>query len=282
MSEGKGVAMLRKALRHPGMVVGTLLVLAVVAVALLAPYLTPYSPTRGDLLESLEPPSAKHPFGTDLQGRDVMTRVFYGARISLLVGLVVQCMSLVLGISVGLAAGYWGGRWDDILTGFITLVQSFPGLLFAIAVMAVLGPSLYNVFIALGLVSWTAMARLVRSETLSLRESLFVQAARAAGGSSFHILRRHILPNLLAPLLVLFTLGFATAILSEASLSFLGLGVQPPQPSWGSMLADGRERVWDAPWLMLYPGLAIFFTILGLNLIGDGLRDLLDPKLKGR
>ncbi len=254
--------------------------LLVVALAVLAPVLTPYEPTRNNLMESLRPPSAAHLMGTDLLGRDVFTRILYGARVSLSVGVVVQAVSVAVGTTLGLLAGYHG-RWvDDLVTGLTTVVQAFPGLLFAITVMAVLGPSLYNVFLALALVGWPTVARLVRGETLAIKEQLYVEGARAVGAPDLYILVRHVLPNCLGPIIVVATLEMGGAVLAEATLSFLGLGVQPPTPSWGSMLAEARDRVWDAPWLMVFPGLAIFVTVLAFNLLGDGLRDVLDPRLR--
>lgn len=270
----------RAILRQPGPVLGIVLLLIVVAVAVFAPVISGYDPTRNNLLESLEPPSRKHWMGTDLLGRDVFTRVAYGARVSLSVAVVVQLVSVIIGTTMGVLAGYFGGRLDDFISALTTIVQAFPGLLFAIAVMAVLGPSLYNVFIALALVSWPTVARLVRGETLALKEQLFVEGARASGAADTYILLRHVLPNCLGPIIVVSTLGLGSVVLSEATLSFLGLGIQPPMPSWGSMLAESRNRVMDAPWLMIFPGLAIFITVLAFNLLGDGLRDVLDPRLR--
>lgn len=271
----------RRVWRQPGTVIGLSLLVIVVTVAVLAPVLTGYDPTRNNLLESLEPPSGKHWMGTDLLGRDVFARVAYGARVSLAVAVVVQLVSVVLGTTLGVMAGYFGGRVDDAISALTTVVQAFPGLLFAIAVMAVLGPSLYNVFVALALVSWPTVARLVRGETLALKEQLYVEGARASGAPDAYIVLRHVLPNCLGPIIVVTTLGLGSVVLSEATLSFLGLGIQPPMPSWGSMLAESRNRVMDAPWLMIFPGLAIFITVLAFNLLGDGLRDALDPKLRG-
>lgn len=271
---------LLRLLRQPGPIIGLILLVSVVAVAVFAPVISRYDPTRNNLLESLEPPSDKHWMGTDLLGRDVFARVAFGARVSLGVAMVVQLISVVIGTGLGVLAGYFGGRVDDFISAITTVVQAFPGLLFAIAVMAVLGPSLLNVFIALALVSWPTVARLVRGETLALKEQLYVEGARASGAADVYILLRHVLPNCLGPIIVVTTLGLGSVVLSEATLSFLGLGIQPPLPSWGSMLAESRNRVMDAPWLMLFPGVAIFVTVLAFNLIGDGLRDALDPKLR--
>jgi ABC-type dipeptide/oligopeptide/nickel transport system permease subunit len=192
---------------------------------------------------------------------------------------VVQASALTAGVTLGLLAGFYGGGVDNLIMRLAEIIFAFPGLLFAIAIMAVIGPSLYNVFLALGLVSWTSLARVVRGQVLSLKEQEYVEAARAAGASNARIILRHILPNTIAPVIVLLTLGIGGAILAEASLSFLGLGAQPPTPSWGSMLSTGRDYLLQAPWLSLYPGMAIFLTVMGFNLLGDGIRDLLDPRM---
>lgn len=270
----------RRLRRMPGPVAGATVVVALAVVAVLAPVLAPHGPTEGRIIDALVAPGHRFVLGTDQSGRDVLSRLIYGARISLTVGLVVQAVAVVIGTSLGLLSGFYGGWVDDVVSALTVILQAFPGLLFAIAVVAVLGPSLFNVFVALGLVGWPGICRLVRGETLALREREFVEAVRAVGAPERRILVRHILPNCLGPLVVLVTLGMAGAILSEASLSFLGLGAQPPTPSWGSMLASGRDRMADAPWLTFFPGLAIFVTILSLNMLGDGLRDVLDPKLR--
>lgn len=272
----------RRFAKNKNAVVGLAITMTVAALAVLAPLLTPYHPTEHfDLMKSLLPPgSAGHMLGTDSVGRDIWSRMIHGARVSLTVGLVVQAISLTIGTTMGLLAGFTGGIVDEALTGLINVIYSFPSLLFAIATMSVLGPGLYNIFIALGFIGWATVARLVRGEVLSLRGREFVEAARAQGVPSSRIMWRHLLPNCLGPIVVVGTLGVANAIMSEATLSFLGLGVQPPTPSWGSMLSRGREYIWTAPWLTVIPGIAIFITVLGLNLLGDGLRDLLDPRLK--
>jgi ABC-type dipeptide/oligopeptide/nickel transport system permease subunit len=262
-------------------VAGAVIIFLFLMVALAAPVLAPYAP-YGEMTieESLLPPGRQHLLGTDSLGRDVLSRIIYGARVSLAVGVVVELISLGVGVPLGLIAGYFGGVADDMISGLMNLLFAFPGLLLAIAIMAVLGPSLFNVFLALGLVGWPPVARVVRGETLAYKEREFVEASKAAGGSSLRVLVRHILPNCTGPLIVLATLGAADAILSEASLSFLGLGVQPPIPSWGAMLSRGRDYIYTAPWLTVSPGIAIFVTILGLNLFGDALRDALDPRLR--
>ena len=271
----------RRLRRRRSAVAGAAVLLLLALVAIFAPLIAPHSPTIGNLADALTPPSRRFPFGTDYAGRDVLSRVIFGARISLTVGLVVQSVALVAGTALGLLAGYYGGRVDDVISGVTVTLQAFPGILLAIAVVAGLGPGIFNVFVALGLVAWPSLARLVRGQTLALKEQQFVESARAVGASGVRILRRHILPNCRGPLIVVVTLGIGGAILSEATLSFLGLGVQPPSPSWGSMLALGRARMATAPWLTIFPGLAIFVTVLSLNMLGDALRDVLDPRLRG-
>lgn len=284
-ARGKGSSPLaaawRRLRRRPGPMIGLTIFTLLALLAIFAPLLAPFDPVKdANVMDALTAPGGKFLLGSDHTGRDLLSRLLYGARISLTVGLVVQGISLVIGCTLGLLAGYYGGWLDDVITGVTTVLQAFPGLLFAIAIMSVMGPGLYNVFLALGLVGWPTISRLVRGEVLALREREFVQGARAVGARDLRILLLHLLPNCLGPIIVVVTLGIAGAILSEASLSFLGLGTQPPTPSWGAMLAGGRDYVWDAPWLTFYPGIAIFVTILSLNLLGDGLRDVLDPRLK--
>lgn len=254
----------------------------VVLSAVFAPWLAPYDPIKYfDNRNALRAPCRQFPLGTDNIGRDQLSRLLFGARTSLTVGAAVEAVAVAAGSLAGLLAGYFGGRVDEVVSWLINLTFAFPGLLLAIATMAVLGPGLTNVIVALALVSWPGIARLVRGEALRLREQEFVTAARALGAKDAAILVRHVLPNCAAPLLVAATLGMAGAILDESALSFLGLGVQPPHPSWGSMLGRGRDYLWAAPWLTTFPGLCILLTILGLNLLGDGLRDVLDPRMRG-
>ncbi len=270
--------LLKKLLRRTNLVIGTGIVTLMIFMALFAPWLAPYHPIDdADLLYSEEPPGVQFWFGTDTQGRDILSRVIYGARISLSVGLVSQLMNSVIGIILGLTAGYFGKWWDDLVMGLTNIMLSIPGVIFALAIMAVLGPGLMNVFIALGLTNWSYSCRITRSQVLSTRDLSYVKAAEAIGYGKKRIMFTQILPNIIGPILVISTLGIAGAILMEAALSFLGLGTQPPTPSWGGMLAKAREQLFTTPWTSIFPGLAIFVTVLGLNLLGDGLRDLLDP-----
>jgi len=259
--------------------VGFVIVSIAVLAALLGPVLTPYDPASQDLARRLEAPSLAHPFGLDELGRDILARILSGAQISLLVGLAVVSVSSIVGMFVGSVAGYFGGRVDDVISRIIDVLMAFPGILLAIALVAVLGPSLTNVVIALSVIGWVGYARLVRGQALRAREFDFVQAARALGAGSRRIVVRHILPTALPAVVVQATLGMAGAIIAEAALSFLGLGVQPPTPSWGTMLDAGRSHLFDAPHLTIFPGLAIAVLVLGFNFLGDGLRDRVDPKL---
>lgn len=268
----------KKLRRRTNLVAGALIVVFMVLLAVCAPLLAPYHPIDdADLMVSEEPPGVEHWFGTDSQGRDVLSRVIYGARISLSVGLISQAMNSIIGIILGLTAGYFGRWWDDMVMGLTNIMLSIPSVVFALAIMAVLGPGLINVFIALGLTNWSYTCRITRSQVLFTRDLNYVKAAEAIGLSRARIMFTQILPNIVGPILVIATLGVAGAILMEAALSFLGLGTQPPTPSWGGMLAKAREQLFITPWISIFPGLAIFVTVLGLNLLGDGLRDILDP-----
>ena len=258
--------------------IGLILVTLFVSVALFAPNLALQSPRTQNLSEDLRPPSLEHPCGQDKLGRDVLSRIIYGSRVSLLVGVLVVAISASLGLLLGAIAGYAGGRIDDLIMRSTDVLLAFPGILLAIGAAAVLGPSLRNVLLALGAISWTGYARLVRGEVLSYRSREFVSAAAALGAAPPRILTRHIIPQLLTPLVVQATFGMAGAIVAEASLSFLGLGVQPPTPSWGAMVNEARAFLLIAPHVALFPGLALVFTVLGLNLLGEGLRDVLDVR----
>lgn len=238
----------------------------------------PYSPTEYNLDVMLVNPGEVHYLGTDEQGRDVLSRLIHGSRISLSVGFIAVGLYLTIGMIVGAIAGYFGGIWDMIISRIIEIVMCFPTFFLILAVLAFIGPSLYNIMIVIGLTSWTGIARLVRGEFLKLRSQDFVQAIEACGASSFRIIFKHIMPNALAPVLVSASFGVASAILVESSLSFLGFGVQPPTPSWGEILSQSRDFMDFAWWLTLFPGVAIFLTITSFNLVGEGLRDALDPK----
>jgi peptide/nickel transport system permease protein len=259
--------------------IGLLIVCLAVFAAVAGPLLTPYDPSAQELARRLEGPSLAHPLGLDELGRDILARLLAGARISLLVGLAVVSVSSIIGMTLGSIAGYFGGRLDDAISRIIDVLMAFPGILLAIALVAVLGPSLTNVVLALSVIGWVGYARLVRGQALRAREFDFVQAARALGAGSRHIILHHILPTAFPAVVVQATLGMAGAIIAEAALSFLGLGVQPPTPSWGTMLDAGRSHLFDAPHLTIFPGLAIALLVLGLNFVGDGLRDRVDPKL---
>jgi len=232
-----------------------------------------------DLMRALEPPGRAFLMGTDPYGRDLLSRIIYGTRISFTLGLIIQTLNTIIGVSLGLCAGYFGGKIDDMIMGLTNIMLSIPTLILALTVMVVMGPGIINLCIALGFVSWTYTCRVARSKTLSIKERQFTEAARALGASNFRIIRKQILPNILGPIVVIATLGVGDAILMAATLGFLGLGVQPPTPEWGAMLSSGRDYIWAAPWLCIFPGLAISVTVLGLNLLGDGIRDILDPRL---
>ncbi|HTR22096.1 MAG TPA: ABC transporter permease [Gemmatimonadales bacterium] len=258
--------------------IGLALLVTLVVVAVAAPWLAPADPVRGALEQSLQAPSGHYWFGTDVQGRDVLSRTLYGARLSLSVGLISQGVATLLGLALGLIAG-WFGRWVDALVmrcADVTL--AFPSLLLLIAIAAAVRPSLFVVFVVIGVVGWAAMARLVRGQVLVLRQLEYVQAARALGASTPRLLARHLLPGVLAPVIVAATLGVGGAIMAEAALSYVGLGAQPPTPSWGAMVADGRDLLRVAPWVSLVPGVAIGLTVLAVNLLGDGLRDALEVR----
>ncbi|MFI5179462.1 MAG: ABC transporter permease [Vicinamibacterales bacterium] len=261
--------------------VGTIIVLAAALAALVGPWLTPHDPAAQDLALRLAGPSLSHPFGLDELGRDILARVLAGARISFLVGLTVVSVSASVGTLLGAVAGYFGGVLDEVISRAIDLLLAFPGLLLAIALVAVLGPSLANVLFALTIIGWVGYARLVRGQVLRAREFEYVQAARAQGASVWRVLWRHVVPAALPVVVVQATLGMAGAIIGEAALSFLGLGVQPPTPSWGTMLNGGRAHLLDAPHLTIFPGCAIALLVLGFNFLGDGLRDATDPKGAG-
>lgn len=273
---------LRRLARNRLAVAGGIVVACLFVVAAHPGAFTRHDPNRIDILRILSPPSADHPLGTDELGRDVLSRMLHGARISMEVGFVATGIATGIGLVIGLLAGFYG-RWvDAVLMRFVDVMLCFPSFFLILAVIAFLGPSILNIMAVIGFTSWMGAARLVRAETLSLKERDFVAAARAQGAGNLRIIFRHILPNSLAPILVWATLGVAGAILVESSLSFLGIGVQPPTPSWGNMLTAGKDNIEFAWWLSVYPGLAILVTVLGYYLLGEGIQDAADPRLKGR
>ena len=273
---------LRRLSRNPLAIAGAAVILFFLVMALFPKFFSEHDPNRIDILRILDPPSARHLLGTDDLGRDVLARMVYGARISLSVGFVAESIAIGIGLIVGLFAGYYGGRADAVLMRFVDIMLCFPSFFLILSVVAFIGPSIWNIMFIIGITGWMGVARLVRAETLSLKERDFVTAAMAQGVGAARIMFRHILPNTLAPILVAATLGVAGAILVESSLSFLGIGVQPPTPSWGNILTAGKDNIEFAWWLSLFPGLAIFLTVLGYNLLGEGIRDAVDPRLKGR
>jgi len=256
------------------------MVLLLFVVSLLAPLLAPYDPCAIDLKNVLAPPSADHWFGTDQLGRDVLSRMIWGARISLKVGFIATGLAILIGTVLGAVAGYYGGWIDSAVMRFVDIMLCFPTFFLILAVIAFLEPSIWNIMIVIGLTGWMGVTRLVRADFISLRERDFVRAARAIGAGDARIIFIHILPNALASILVAATLGVAGAILTESALSFLGIGVQPPTPSWGNILTAGKDNIDIAWWLSLYPGLAILLTVVGYNLLGEGIRDASDPRLK--
>jgi peptide/nickel transport system permease protein len=261
---------------------GLAVILIIFLIAGLASFLAPHDPGKTDVSMKLTPPSLQHFLGTDQLGRDVFSRMLFGSRVSLSVGFVAVAISISIGILVGAISGYYGGWIDSLLMRYVDIMLCFPSFFLILTVVALLGPSLFKVMVVIGITSWMGTSRFVRAEFLSLRERDFAQAARALGVKDHRIIFRHILPNALAPVFVTATLDVATAILVEAGLSFLGFGVQPPAPSWGNILTEGRTYIFDAWWLTLFPGLAILITVLSFNLLGEGLRDALDPRLRGR
>lgn len=271
----------RRLLRHPIGRLGAVIVVTLVLMALLGPLLSPYDPNAIDFSNRFSAPTWSHPFGTDDFGRDTFSRILYGARVSLLVGVIAVGIAGILGTFLGLIAGYTSRRWlDEIIMRAMDILFAFPAILLAIAILAALGKGVANAMIAIGLVYTPIFARIARGAVLSVRNEEYVTAARALGTRDGLILLRHILPNSLAPLIVETSLSLAFAILAEAALSFFGLGTQPPEPSWGRMLSEGRAYFQQSIWMALFPGLAIMFSVMGFNFLGDGLRDALDPKMK--
>ncbi len=274
------IEFMRRLARSKGAVAGLVILLLLVIIALLAPLISPFDPIKIDTAHYLYSPGSPYFFGTDQYGRDVFSRVLYGSRISLVIGLISVGIASVIGVTVGLVSGYYGGWVDSILMRLIDVMLAFPGILLALGIVSMLGPSLRNVMIAVGISSVPTYARLTRGSVLSARTELYVDAAHVTGVPNRLILYRHILPNVVAPVIVAATLGVGAAILWAAALSFLGLGAQPPTAEWGRMLSDGRQYLRDQWWIATFPGLAIMVTVLAMNMLGDGLRDALDPRLK--
>jgi len=267
-------------LRNPVAMAGGAVAILLILVAIAAPYIAPYDPTHQDLANSMAGPSMTHLAGTDVHGRDIFSRIIHGTRISLRIGFLGMLLGCTVGVILGLVSGYYGGWADTVIMRLLDVQLAFPGLLVAICIIAIIGPGLENVIVAVGIFSVPLFARVTRGQVLSLKEQEFILAARMLGAQDGRIMLTHLLPNAAAPILVLCTLRIATAILTAASLSFLGLGAQPPTPEWGAMLSDGRAYLSIAPHVATTPGLAILITVLSFNLLGDGLRDALDPRLR--
>ncbi len=261
-------------------VVGTVIIALFILTAIFAPLLTPYSPIEQNMSIKLQAPSLEHPFGTDQFGRDIYTRVLYGSRVAVQIILIITFISGFIGISVGVTAGYYGGVVDDILMRITDMFLAFPRLILAMAVAAMLGPNLNNVIIAISFVIWTIYARLARAEAIKVKKQPYIESIKSMGGSDLRIIFLHILPMSISPVLVQITLRMGTIIITAASLGFLGLGAQPPSPEWGVMVSDGRTFLIDQWWISTFPGIAIAIVVLGFNLLGDGIRDMLDPRLR--
>jgi peptide/nickel transport system permease protein len=267
--------------RNKTSIVGVMMAAVIVCLAILAPWMSPYNPIEQNVKLQYLSPSRTHLCGTDGYGRDEFSRILWGARVSLTVGIVSVLFSMVFGIPLGVIAGYRGGKTDAVVSRFNDIFMSFPIVIFGLLILAIMGPGLIKIIIAIGVALTPRIARLARGSTLSLKEMPYIEAAKAVGQNDTKIIALHVLPNIFGDLLVMGTLWIATAIIVEASLSFIGLGVRPPTPSWGSMIRAGLDQLTNAPWLSMFPGLAIFLTVFGFNLIADGLRDIADPKLRG-
>lgn len=266
--------------KYSNLIVGGIIFLVVIFAVILGPVFASYNPVKPNWSNVNLGPSWSHPFGTDEYGRDVMTRVLHGGRISLFVALIAQALNTVIGVTLGLIGGYFGGTTDDFVMGLVNVLLALPPLILGVSILVILGPGLLNVIIAIGITYWTYTCRISRSNVLSIREKDYVEGAEAMGASSVRILWHHILPNTMGPILVIASLGLADTILLQATFGFLGLGVQPPTPEWGTMLSNARGYLYSAPWVTIAPGMAIFATVLSVNLLGDGLRDIFDPHIR--
>ncbi|MBP7055633.1 MAG: ABC transporter permease [Candidatus Omnitrophica bacterium] len=272
--------MLKQFVQYKMALVGGAFIMAVLVCAIFAPFIATHDPSEMDRKSILSGPSPEHPMGTDSIGRDVFSRMIYGSRISLSIGFIAVGIAVIIGIFFGAIAGYFGGRVDGVVMRFVDVMLCFPTFFLILAVIAILEPSIVNIMVVIGLTSWMGVARLIRAEILTLKERDYVAASRVMGGSSFWIITRHLIPNAIGPVLVSATLGVGGAILLESALSFLGIGVQPPTPSWGNILMDGKSTLGVAWWLTVYPGVLILLTVLSYNLLGEGLRDALEPRIR--
>ncbi|MCP4397557.1 MAG: ABC transporter permease [bacterium] len=266
--------------KNPIIPIGAVIIVLMFLIGIFAPYLAPYKPSKMYPRHRREAPGKEFWLGTDRLGRDMLSRLIWGTRVSLAIGVLAVAVSLVIGLTIGMLSGYYGGLLDEILMRAMDIIFAFPTLLLAISLIAVTGPSMRNIIFVVGIIRIPRFARILRASVLSIKEKEFVEAARALSKSDIGIMLQHILPNCVAPITVQASLSIATAIITESALSFLGLGVRPPTPSWGQMIADGRSELFTAPWIVIFPGLAIMLTVLGYNLLGDGLRDALDPRLR--
>ncbi|MED4584019.1 nickel transporter permease [Brevibacillus choshinensis] len=273
-------SMMRRFRKNKRALVGFWMVVVFVSIAVFAQAIAPYDPIEQDMNVILQSPSADHPFGTDEYGRDIMSRIIYGSQISLMIGIVGVLISVVVGVGLGTISGYFGGRTDMFIMRIMDIFMAFPSFLLALAIVSVLGPGMVNVMIAIGIFSVPTFARISRSAVISVKNKEFIEAAKSMGASHARVIFKHVLPNSVAPIIVLSTMRIATAILTASGLSFLGMGAQPPTPEWGAMLSTGREYLRTAPHVSTIPGLAIMFMVLAFNMLGDGLRDALDPKMK--
>jgi len=261
---------------------GAAIIILLIVIALFAPVISSHDPSEINIEEALLSPSHEHLFGTDMLGRDIFSRIVYATRIALSIGFIAVGIAAFIGVLLGSVAGYYGGRIDGIIMRFADIMLCFPAFFLILSVIAVIGPNIFNIMVVIGLTSWMSMARLIRAEVLSLRERDFISASKALGASGRYIILRHLIPNGIAPVLISFVFGVAGAILTEASLSFLGLGVQPPDPSWGNIIMEGKAVLGVGWWVILFPGLAILITVLAFNLLGEGLRDIFNPRLRKR
>ena len=280
LKESESYRIFKVMTKNRAALIGLVIFILLIIVAILAPIIAPYDPNAQNIPNRLAQPSSSHLLGTDEFGRDILSRIIWGTRISLIVGFSVVAISISIGIIVGAVSGYYGGRVDTFLMRITDVFLSFPGLILAIGIMVILGPSLTNLILTLGIISWPTATRVVRGQALSIRDADYIQASKAIGTSGIKIILEHIIPNTISPVIIVATLGMGFAILAEAGLSFLGLGVVPPTPSWGSMISEGRTYFLVSPNMMTFPGLAISITVLAFNVIGDGLRDALDPSLR--